>query len=48
MPIRNKIEKSKNGENVGIVLNSDKKGKRNFSNQDGFWKTLWSILARRR
>ncbi len=45
---KNKLEKGHTGEHVGIVLNSEKKGKRSFSNKDSFWKTLKDISTGRR
>ena len=46
--IKSKLEKSQNGEEVCIVLNSEKKGKRIFSNKDSFWTTVKKNLTGRR
>lgn len=46
--IKSKLEKSHNGEEVCIVLNSEKKGKRIFSNHDSFGTTIKKILTGRR
>jgi len=43
-----KLEKTNNGEEVTIVLNSEKKGKRIFSNKDSFKTTIIKILGGRR
>lgn len=48
MKFKIKLEKGHTGENVGIVLESDKKGKRVFNNKDSFWKTILLILKGRR
>jgi len=46
--IKSKLEKSHNGEEVTVVLNSEKKGKRIFSNKDSFATTIKKILTGRR